>query len=78
MRMKYVWLVLQFKGESTEGLRKFEHQGVFSSKELAIIGCRTDQFCVLRMTLDEELPVETIENKNQWYPLLEAEPVFVD
>lgn len=76
--MKYIWLVNQFKGESTEGFRQFELQGAFSSKELAITACHSDQFCVSRLTIDEELPIETIENLNQWYPFNEPEPIFVD
>lgn len=72
--MKYIWLVYQFKGEKS-GLREFETQGAFSEKTKAVAACHSHNFCIVRLTIDEELPLESLEILC-WYPLSEPEPVW--
>jgi hypothetical protein len=67
--MEYLWLVLQYR-ESKD----FDVQGIFTSREKAIAACVTDQFSIMRLVPDEQLPVEKMDAPHNWYPLLEKEP----
>ena len=60
-----IYLVCQNKGKS------YEIQGVFSTKEKAIAACHTSEYWWCLMTLDEELPSETVgwEDFEYDYPL---------
>lgn len=67
--MEYLWLVLQFKDD------KFEIQGIFTAKDKAVATCHTDQFSVVRLKPDEELPIETDQTcLLSWYPSSEVDP----
>lgn len=58
-----LWLVQQYP----EGSNVPEFQGVFSSEERAVAACRTDRYFVCGpITLDEEVPHESLEWNTAW------------
>lgn len=78
METKTLWLVLQFICETEHEGRKgswSEFQGIFTTKEQAIAACVQDNFCVVRVVLDEEVTLEATLFPHMWYPRLEHEPV---
>lgn len=55
-----LFAVFQFKGECPVSTH-FEMQRVFDSRERAESACRDENYCVCPMTLNAELPHETVE-----------------
>ena len=60
-----IWLVGQWKGTETP----WEVQGVFDSEQKAIAACVDDQYFIGPLTLNEEMPQETMrEWPGAYYP----------
>ena len=63
-----VFVVLQYVGDSQTD-HTHEIQGVFSDEQKAIKACLDDNHCYGQFTLDEVLPLETVEIESGWvYP----------
>lgn len=62
-----MWLVMQYRDD------EFEVQGVYNSEELAVSTCKTNQYIVIPMTLNESLPDERMGedefNDRMFYPI---------
>jgi hypothetical protein len=61
-----VWLVGQWKKE------RWEVQGVFDTKDAAIAACRDYFYFVMPLEMNKQLPHETMQNKDTWYPIKAA------
>lgn len=71
----FLWLVMQYRVSAAPA---YELQGIFSTKDLAVAACYSDQFLVVRMELDVEIPIETSPDVCiSWFPLSEPEPAGV-
>ncbi len=55
-----LYLVGQYKEDKST-----EIQGIFDSKDKAITACRNENFWWMRLTLNEELPIDTIETPDE-------------
>ncbi len=62
-----LWIVFQWLGNSVVQL-----QGVFDDEALAVEACRDATYYVGCVTLNEELPHETVPWSEVWYPHLES------
>lgn len=63
-----LFLVGQVRGNGA-----WEVQGVFSSEKKAVAACRTQFYFVMPLTLDAEVPDETTDMADAYYPLMRAE-----
>jgi hypothetical protein len=55
--LKKLWFVGQFKAEVEQGI-VWEFQGIFSTREAAVAACRTENYCVQSVWLDEHVSDE--------------------
>jgi hypothetical protein len=67
MTLKKLWLVGQFKAEVEQGI-VWEFQGIFSTKDAAVAACRTENYCLQSVWLDELLPEEQVRFADCEYP----------
>ena len=66
-----LWLVGQYRsgGENGVGDVVWDFQGVFSTRDKAIAGCRNRNYFIAPLTIDGEVPDETEEFPGCEYPL---------
>lgn len=69
---KQLWIVGQQLGAADS--QAWHFQGVFDTKGAAIAACVNDHFFVGPVTLNEALPVFTVDSGRWWYPRLQPEP----
>lgn len=67
-----LWIVGQWKEETTNERTIWEFQGVFDSEELAIAACRTDDYFIAPATLNKPLPHEFVNWVGSYYPRLQS------
>lgn len=59
-------MILYIVGKSTAD--GWEFQGIFSDENKAIGACKTNEYWIGPVTLDQEIPDETTDWPGQYYP----------
>lgn len=55
-----------------EGGTVWDFQGIFDSEEKAVKACKTKNYFVAPVLLNEEIPEESTEFPDSYYPLVEG------
>jgi len=69
--MKKLWLVGQYRSGGSRGVVDviWDFQGVFSTRDKAILACRNKNYFIAPITIDKEAPDETEPLPGCEYPL---------
>lgn len=71
----YVWLVVKLLSPVTKSV---EVGGIYTSKELALKNCLTEDYFIARIPLDSPAIDESYPMEYAWYPHLEDEPIITE
>jgi hypothetical protein len=65
------WLVMQYQQAPDSEESVYTVQGIFDSQDKAIAVCKSNQYVIFPMTINEVLPDEWYENNEAFFPLAE-------